>query len=70
MSGVSIRSIDVNTVDTRTLAAGSSVRSRLNFASADENGSPLCHLTPGRSLKRQVVCPSSFHSVARPGWSF
>ena len=69
-SGVSIRSIDVNTVDTRTLAAGSSVRSRLNFASADENGSPLCHLTPGRSLKRQVVCPSSFHSVARPGWSF
>src|SRR5215470_10472691 len=41
----------------------------LNFASVELNGSPLWNFTPGRSLKRHVVCPSSFHSVARPGYS-
>jgi len=51
------------------LTAGSYVRSTLNFASAEVNGSPLWNLTPWRSLNLQVVCPSSFHSVASPGWS-
>jgi hypothetical protein len=41
----------------------------LNLASAEVNGSPLWNLTPWRSLNLQVVWPSSFHSVARPGWS-
>src|SRR5574341_1069302 len=41
----------------------------LNFASAELKGSPLCHLTPLRSLKTHVVWPCSFHSVARPGAS-
>ena len=66
-SGASIRSMVVKTVATMVLAAGSNVRSRLHLASADVKGSPLWNLTPGRSLKRQVVWPSSFHSVARPG---
>ena len=57
----------MNTVATIVLAAGSNVRSRLNFASADVNGSPLCHLTPWRSLNVQVVGPVAFHSVASAG---
>jgi len=38
----------VKTLETRVF--GSMVRSRLNFASADVNGSPLWKRTPGRSL--------------------
>src|SRR2546422_3462039 len=64
-----MRSIVVNTVLTRVPTFGSHVRSRLHFASAAVNGSPLCHLTPGRTLNVHCVCPWSFHSVASPGWS-
>src|SRR5713226_6394930 len=59
----------VRTVFTRVFTLGSHVRSRLYFTSAEENGSPLCHLTPERSLKVHVVDGASFHSVASPGWS-
>src|SRR5882672_3257 len=59
----------VRTVFTRVFTLGSHVRSRLYFTSADEKGSPLCHLTPGRSLNVHVVDGDSFHSVASPGWS-
>ena len=62
-----MRSMVVKTVATIVLAAGSKVRSRLNLASADVKGSPLCHLTPWRSLNVQVVGPVAFHSVARLG---
>ncbi len=68
-SSASMRSIVVNTVLTRVPIFGSHVRSRLNFASAAVNGSPVCHLTPGRILNVHWVGPWSFHSVARPGWS-
>src|SRR5262245_50454978 len=64
-----MRSMVVNTVATIVFTLGSYVRSMLHLASADVNGSPLWNLTPGRSLKRHVVWPSSFHSVARLGWS-
>src|SRR2546426_3022105 len=69
-SGASILSTVVKTVLTRILALGSYVRSMLNFASAELKGSPLCHLTPWRTLNTHVVWPWSFHSVARPGASF
>src|SRR5213080_3699272 len=68
-SGVSMRSIVVNTVLTRVPTFGSHVRARLNAASAAVNGSPLCHLTPGRILNVHSVCPWSFHSVASAAWS-
>ena len=68
-SGASMRSIVVKTVLTRVAIFGSHVRSRLNFASAAVNGSPLCHLTPCRILNVHWVWPSRFHSVASPGWS-
>src|SRR5438128_8998179 len=64
-----MRSIVVNTVLTRVPTFGSHVRDRLDDASAAVNGSPLCHLTPGRILNVHCVCPWSFHSVASPGWS-
>ncbi len=66
-SGASMRSMVVNTVDTRVFAFGSHVRSRLNLASAELNGSPLCHFTPWRSLNTHVVGPWLFHSVASAG---
>ena len=59
----------VNTVLTRVLSAGSHDRSRLYLTSAEVSGSPLWNFTPERSLKTHVVCPCSFHSVARPGCS-
>src|SRR5207245_1485203 len=68
-SGASILSTVVKTVLTRILALGSYVRSMLNLASAELKGSPLCHLTPWRSLNTHVVWPWSFHSIARPGAS-
>ena len=66
-SGASIWSIVVSAVATIVFAAGSYVRSMLNFASAEVNVSPLWYFTPWRSLKVQVVGAVSFHSVARPG---
>ncbi len=39
----------------------------LYLTSAEVSGSPLWNFTPCRSLKRHVVGPSSFHSVASPG---
>ena len=68
-SGVSIFSIVARAVATIVLALGSYVRSMLNLASAELNGSPLWNLTPERSLKVHVVGAVSFHSVASPGWS-
>ncbi len=66
-SGASTRSI-VKTVLTRLpFSVVSAVRSRLNLASAEENGSPLCHFTPWRILNTHAVCPWSFHSVASDG---
>src|SRR5215468_1340203 len=59
----------VNTVATMVLVAGSYVRSMLDLASAEVNGSPLWNLTPDRSLKVHVVWSESFHSVASPGYS-
>src|SRR3989442_12740320 len=56
-----MRSIVVNTVLTRVPTFGSHVRSRLHFASAAVNGSPLCHLTPGPTLNVHCVCPWSLH---------
>ena len=66
-SGASTRSIVVKTVATIVLAFASNVRSMLHFASAAVKGSPLCHLTPGRSLNCQLVGSVAFHSVASPG---
>ena len=56
-SGASIRSMVVKTVATMVLASGSYVRSMLNLASAEVNGSPLWNLTPWRSLNVHVVWP-------------
>jgi hypothetical protein len=66
-SGASTRSMVVSVVATIVLTFGSYVRSMLALASAEVNGSPLWNFTPERSLKVHVVCPLSFHSVARPG---
>src|SRR5436190_17547137 len=42
--------------------------SQVHFTSADVNGLPSCHFTPGRSLKVRVVPSlSQAHSVARSG---
>ena len=68
-SGASTLSTVVNTVLTRVFCFGSHVRSKLYLTSADENGSPLCHLTPWRSLNVHVVGLVSFQSVASDGWS-
>ena len=68
-SGVSMRFTVVKTLDTIVFTLGSYVRSIENFTSSDVQGSPLWNLTPGRSLKVQVVGAVAFHSVASPGWS-
>ena len=68
-SGASIRSMVLSAVATIVLAVGLYVRSMLNLASAELNGSPLWYFTPGRSLNVHVVGAVSFQSVARAGWS-
>jgi len=60
----------VNTVLTRVFCFGPTCARKLCLTSADENGSPLCHLTPWRSLNVHVVGLVSFQSVASDGWSF
>jgi len=45
-SGASMRSIVLKAVATMVFAAGSYVRSMLNFASTEVKGSPLWNLTP------------------------
>ena len=70
-STISTRSIGAKDVEPRSLLAGLTRRSRLNFTDSAVKSSPLWNLTPLRSLNSQVVGATSLGiSAASAGTSF
>ena len=68
---MSTRSIGPNDDEPRSLLAGLTRRSRLNFTDSAVKSSPLWNLTPLRSLNSQVVGATSLGiSAASAGTSF